>query len=732
MKTKIIIALLSLALTLYNCCSKDSLIADFEDGTFEKWTIEGKAFGDTPAQGNYEKQQQVSKYEGLYLANSYNGGDNSTGSLTSSPFVIKRDYINFLLGGGSGKGIFIELLVDGESTLKTLPLTNSETLKWFTWDVSHLRGKEGQIRIVDDKTGSWGHILVDHIVQSDSRNSTIIENYEINFTEDRNYILIPVQDTVIEKKVTVLVDGKPAFEPLNIRIAEKAISYWIPIEVEAYKGKDIQLAISHIETNHIGYKQIKASDSFHFESTEKYRPSYHFSPKYGWMNDPNGLVYHNGEYHLYYQYNPYGSVWGNMHWGHAVSKDLVIWEHLPVALAPDALGTIYSGSAVIDHHNTAGFGKSALIACYTSSGTHQTQSIAYSHDNGRSFTKYEGNPVLPNPPGVRAFRDPKISWHSATNQWIMVLATSPTISFFGSKDLIKWEKLSAFGEDIGAHGGVWECPDFFQLTYNGKKKWVLLVSINPGGYNDGSATQYFIGDFDGKTFKEDKLPYPLWMDYGRDNYASVTWSNMPDKRVVGIGWMSNWRYAKQVPSVNFKSAMTLPREFFLTSNGKHMILGSKPIKEIEFLRKDKKEIADFVTNNTNNKIRLPETNTGSYEIAMSISSVIRQSFSFKLTNKFDEELVFHFNLKEGILQIDRTKGGVIDFHDKFAHEPILAPLRIKDSYHIRLFVDKASSELFIDNGELVSTNIIFPEHLYKSLEFDEQLQVKEMIIFNLK
>lgn len=731
MKRKHYFLLLSISLALTACTSKDIVIEDFESGIFEKWIIQGEAFSEMPIQGKYDKQQEVTNYNGLYLANSFNKGDSSTGSLTSSEFIIERDYINFLLGGGAKKGIYIELLVDGVSLLKSHPLYNSEALKLRTWDVYNYKGKKAQIKIVDEQQGKWGHILVDDILQSDQPKSRIEENYSITISGDKNYILIPIQDTIPEKQVSLLVDGKPVFSPMDIRIAETAVSYWVPINVEEFKGKNIELNISYIESDHIGYKQIKESDTFHFENGENHRPNYHFTPKYGWMNDPNGMVYHNGEYHLYYQYNPYGSVWGNMHWGHAVSKDLVKWEHLSVALSPDTLGTIYSGSAVIDHNNTAGFGKNTLVALYTSAGEKQTQSIAYSFDNGRTFTKYNNNPVIPNP-GVRAFRDPKVHWHSASNQWIMVLATSPTISFFGSKDLKTWNKLSEFGNDIGAHGGVWECPDLIPLTYNGKKKWVLLVSINPGGPNDGSATQYFIGDFNGKDFKADNLPYPLWIDYGRDNYAGVTWSNMPDNRYVFIGWMSNWRYAKQVPTVNFKSAATLPRELFLTSNGKHLVLNSIPIKEMESLRKDKNTISTINVDGSYRIDKLLDVNNGSYEIEMILKTSDKQSFNFKLSNHMNEELVFSFDLNDNLLLIDRSKSGLTNFNGKFASEPIKAPIRVKESYKIRLFIDKASSEIFIDNGELVSTNIIFPEQPYNTLEFSGKVQVNEMKIYNLK
>ena len=257
------------------------------------------------------------------------------------------------------------------------------------------------------------------------------------------------------------------------------------------------------------------------------------------------------------------------------------WKHLPVAISPDGLGTIFSGSAVVDKDNTAGFGKNAIIAFYTSAGEQQAQSIAYSLDNGRTFTKYNHNPVIANP-NIQDFRDPKVFWYAPEKKWIMSLATSQTITFYASKNLKQWEKLSEFGENIGAHTGVWECPDLFPLSYKGETKWILFVSINPGGPNGGNATQYFIGNFDGTTFTPDPLPYPLWIDYGRDNYAGVTWSNIPesDGRRIFLGWMNNWDYGNMVPTQNFRSAMTLPRELRLADNGEHLVVASFPIKEI--------------------------------------------------------------------------------------------------------------------------------------------------------
>ncbi|BAU53820.1 Levanase precursor [Mucilaginibacter gotjawali] len=322
---------------------------------------------------------------------------------------------------------------------------------------------------------------------------------------------------------------------------------------------------------------------------EPFRPQLHFSPKAHWMNDPNGMVYFNHTYHLFFQYYPGGTVWGPMHWGHAISKDLVHWQQLPIALYPDSLGYIFSGSAVVDSNNTSGFGKNGkipLVAIFTHhdpkgerAGTDnfQNESIAYSLDEGRTWTKYSGNPVLKNP-GIRDFRDPKVMWYAKDKKWVMTLATKDHITFYSSRDLKTWAKESEFGKEIGAHGGVWECPDLFPLKLNGKQYWVLVVNLNPGGPNGGSATQYFVGQFDGEQFVpvDDQIK---WLDYGPDEYAGITWNNTGSRKIF-LGWMSNWSYATQVPTASWRSAMTIPRDLKLISIDGNILLTSMPVKAI--------------------------------------------------------------------------------------------------------------------------------------------------------
>lgn len=735
MKTLLKISFVLSLFILIGCTSRDIIIADFESGSFDGWDVEGDAFGTAPATGNLPGQQDVQGYEGKGLANSYHGGDDSRGVMVSSEFTIERDYINFLLGGGRHADTYIELVVGGNSLYLSRSVVESETLQWMTWDVKAYKGKKAHIRIVDNQRGGWGHILVDQIVMSDKEKSTFMVDYQLSVDVKHKYLLVPVEADGPESVIVMEANGVKS-PKMYIRVAQTKTDYWVPIDVEKYKGRKVTLTFEHVKKTDRGFSQIEQSDSFEFDYNEKYRPSYHFTPQYGWMNDPNGMVYLDGEYHLFYQYNPYGSRWGNMHWGHAVTKDLKKWEHLPVAIAPDSLGTIFSGSAIIDKNNTAGFGKDALIAIYTSAGHTQTQSIAYSLDKGRTFTKYDHNPVLADP-NIADFRDPKVMWHDGTQRWVMSLATSQTITFYGSKNLKEWEKLSEFGEGIGDHGGVWECPDLFALTTpDGRTKWVLFVSINPGGPNGGSATQYFIGDFDGKTFKADALPYPLWLDYGRDNYAGVTWSNVPqsDGRRLFIGWMNNWDYANNVPILNFKSANTVPRELKLVNNGKHLVVANPPVKEMHDLRNgNTNAIGDIKVDKSYTIDKLLADNMGAYEVEMTIKPSSVNNFGFKLANAKGENLHFVFDLGKEKLSVDRRNSGLTDFSNNFASVNN-APLVKKDSYKIRLLVDKASSELFINDGELVSTNIMFPSEPYNTMVFDAdgELNVEKVNVYKLK
>lgn len=724
-----------IALFLSECTSSDIIIDDFESDNFNNWKITGSAFGDKPASELVANQQNVEGIFGKYFVYSKHGGDNSEGTLTSKEFVIKRDYINFLLGGGKHKKTCIELIVDGKSVYSTSPPVESDELQQMVWDVKAYKDKSATIKIIDNQQGHWGHVMVDEIVMSNTKRSEIMLNHIVSFEGSHKYILMPIEDKAHETSVQLIVDGKKVRMPMNIRIAKTKIDHWVPIDVEQYKGKSVELQFN-TDKKDIGYSQIKFSDTFEFDYNEKYRPSYHFSPQYGWMNDPNGMVYKDGVYHLFFQHNPYGSRWGNMHWGHATSRNLIKWEYKGDALAPDSIGTIFSGSAVVDKDNTAGFGKDAIVAIYTSAGKEQIQSIAYSTDNGETFTAYADNPVVTNP-GIVDFRDPKVFWHEESNQWVMTLATWQTITFYGSANLKEWHKLSVFGGENGRLGRLWwECPDLIPMEYKGKTKWVLLVSTNPGGPNGGSSTRYFIGNFNGKEFTPDEnIPNPLWLDWGRDNYAGVTWSNIPDEdgRKIFIGWMVNLDYSYKVPTLNFRSTMTLPRELKLANNGKHLMLTSSPVEELKELRKYTKKIDNFSVDKEYTIDRLLKDNSGAYEIEMTIETGKSNKFSFALANKHGESVDFIFDISNKQLLVDRSNCDLKNFSKKFAKQANKSPLMKLSTYKIRLFIDKSSSEIFINDGELVQTNIILPNEPFNILKLnsDSKLNIKDMKVHTL-
>ena len=478
------------------------------------------------------------------------------------------------------------------------------------------------------------------------------------------------------------------------------------------------------------------------EYSEPHRPQYHFSPPEKWMNDPNGMVYYDGEYHLFYQYYPDSTVWGPMHWGHAVTRDLMHWEHLPIALYPDSLGYIFSGSAVVDWKNTSGFGKDGeppLVAIFTHHNMagektgkidFQYQSIAYSNDKGRRWTKYKGNPVVPNP-GIKDFRDPKVIWDDNSGQWVMVLAAQDQVKFYGSKNLKNWTMLSDFGKNLGSHGGVWECPDLFPLKVEGTggMKWVLLVSINPGGPNGGSATQYFVGDFDGKNFNLDPgfknkvtNEQAVWLDWGRDNYAGVTWSDMPeiDGRRIFLGWMSNWDYAKVVPTEKWRSAMTLPRELRLKKTDAGFRIFTKPARELEL---NKGKYSKMQTTRT--KGRMPLASSVNFSpTQMEALLEFTGDMAVELSNKKGEVYRIGYNSKTNEYYSDRTRSGELGFSDKFAAAIHKAPGIVHDSTKtMHIFFDVASAELFADDGQTVLTDIFFPTEDFTKAElvFDGKL-----------
>ncbi|MBX2871894.1 MAG: glycoside hydrolase family 32 protein [Saprospiraceae bacterium] len=480
---------------------------------------------------------------------------------------------------------------------------------------------------------------------------------------------------------------------------------------------------------------------------ERHRPQVHFSPKEKWMNDPNGMVFFEGEYHLFYQYYPDSTIWGPMHWGHAISKDLVHWEHLPIALYPDSLGYIFSGSAVVDWNNTSGLGSEGappLIAIFTyhdvegeraNTDTFQSQAIAYSNDRGRTWTKYEGNPVIPNP-GIRDFRDPKVIWDANSEQWVMVFAAQDRVKIYGSKNLKDWEHLSDFGENFGDHGGVWECPDLFPLylAEEDKTYWVLLLSINPGGPNGGSATQYFIGDFDGQQFilddrfqpyvkkKETGEEQAVWVDYGRDNYAGVTWSDIPkeDGRRIFIGWMSNWDYAKVVPTEVWRSAMTLPRTLTLVASAAGPRLQQAWVEEVDALAMEVQEKKSETVQDTINLIKLTPGESVVARLKLRVRSISQgiTSFGIMLVNAEKEYYLLGYNVAKKHFFSNRTSAGDHSFSDKFAEAIHIAPYElVGDEMDLDIVIDRSSVELLAANGTVALTDLVFPKADFHHLVF---------------
>jgi len=460
---------------------------------------------------------------------------------------------------------------------------------------------------------------------------------------------------------------------------------------------------------------------------EHFRPQVHFSSKAHWMNDPNGMVYFNHTYHLFFQYYPNGTTWGPMHWGHAISKDLIHWKELPIALYPDSLGYIFSGSAVVDSNNTSGLGKGGkipLVAIFTHDdpkgeragrNDFQNESIAYSLDDGFTWTKYSGNPVLKNP-GIRDFRDPSVMWYAPQRKWIMTLATKDRVTFYSSPNLKNWEKESDFGSTLGAHTGVWECPNLFLLKLNNKTHWVLTVSVNPGGPNGGSATQYFIGDFDGKTFTSINNTETHWVDYGPDDYAGVTWSNTGNRKIF-LGWMSNWTYAGQVPTEKWRNDMTIPRVLGLKQEKNEILLTSMPVKELKQLEL---KTIDISPDKWKGKdiMALNNIQAKQYELKYSVEGL--GDYKITLSNDLGDKLVIGYNKTKNAYYIDRTKSGITDFNPEFA-KTIFAP-RLTDDHQasMELVVDASSIEVFADNGLSVLTSLFFPHKTYNHLVFKSE------------
>ena len=509
------------------------------------------------------------------------------------------------------------------------------------------------------------------------------------------YILLPVEEEEGYAHIRVIKDNQVVKE-FNCKLAINKTDYNVPLDVSEYGGEvllDIQFSGDKrsigLINNFVCWKDIKATNVFDSKNREKFRSIYHHTPVYGWMNDPNGMFYKDGVWHLYYQYNPYGSQWENMTWAHSTSTDLIHWKNHGEVIQPDALGTIFSGSSVVDKENTAGFGKDAVVAFYTSAGAAQTQSIAYSTDNGETFKKYVNNPILTS--DVPDFRDPNVFWNEEVKQWNLILAVGQQMNIYSSKNLKDWKYESSFGEGYGNHGGVWECPDLLKMG----DKWVLICNINPGGPFGGSATQYFVGSFDGHKFTcESKPEVTKWMDYGKDHYATVSFSNAPDGRIVVLPWMSNWQYANQVPTQQFRSANGLPRDLGLYSYNGEDYVSVKPSPEV-FAAFEKKP-------------------SGRLQPAAYIEVTnIKSNASIVLSNDKGERVTMVYDGKNSTFSMDRTESGVTDFHSDFKAKTVAPTNGVIKS--MQIFIDRCSIEAFDTEGKVAMTNLVFPSKPYDKI-----------------
>ena len=510
----------------------------------------------------------------------------------------------------------------------------------------------------------------------------------LRMPQDKKYVLLPVQETEEIAAIAVMDGRNEMVKRLNVRLAVDKVDYFVPVELKDAKLFEITFHGDRRTKGAIKdfacWKEMKYSDSFDTTNREHFRPLYHHTPVYGWMNDPNGMFYKDGTWHLYYQWNPYGSMWENMTWGHSTSRDLIHWESQPTAIEADWLGAIFSGSCVTNGND--------VVAFYTSAGQSQVQSMAVSKDNGRTFKKYEGNPVITS--DKPDFRDPNVFWYESTKRWIMILAVGQEMQIYSSADLKAWQYESSFGQEYGNHGGVWECPDLFPLKLQHSEKWVLICNINPGGPFGGSATQYFVGQFDGHKFTCESMPkVTKWLDYGKDHDATVSFYNAPENRRVVLAWMSNWQYANQVPTLQFRSANSIPRDLGLFQYGEETYLSAVPSKEMLAAR--------------GAKLKKPAE-------ACEIVVDVKGSADITLSNAKGEKVVMRYDAHQQTFTMDRTQSGNVSFSEHFActtEAPTYGTIK-----QLRLFIDRCSIEAFDAEGKMVMTNLVFPSEPYNIIK----------------
>lgn len=662
-----------LALTLLAAvaiqAADDLVLADFNGDTYGAWEVTGEAFGPGPARGTLAGQMPVSGFKGQGLVNSFFRGDGTTGTLTSPEFKIERRYLSFLIGGGyDPEKLALTLVVDGQ-VVRTATGPNqvaggTEALEPMAWDLSDLAGKTARIRIIDQATGGWGHLNVDELVLTDRKPALVLTDVKHQVRAERRYLHLPVKNGAPKRRMKVVVDGRTERE-FEVELAEGEADFHTFLDLEPFRGKTLTLGVDRLPDTSRVLQDLRQSDEVPGAAElyrEKLRPQFHFSSRRGWLNDPNGLVYHAGEYHLFYQHNPYGWDWGNMHWGHAVSKDLVHWRELPIALYPRSFGDwAFSGSAVVDAANTSGFKTGAedvLVAAYTSTG--RGECIVYSNDRGRTWKEYEGNPVV-----KHQGRDPRLLWHAPTRQWVMAVyheeGSGPnqrqSIDFHTSPDLKRWTYQSRVD-------GYFECPDLFELPVDGKdgdRKWVLL----------GANGDYAIGRFDGRAFHPEAGKHRG--HWGNAFYASQTFSNIPEKdgRRIQIGWGQ-----VRLPGMPFNQMMTFPCELILRSTADGIRMAYQPVREIRKLYGPSVRLSRGTVEEGRHGFRVPEGDLFDLEVILAPGQA---------------------------REVGLTLRGVPVTYDTARRELTVgdrkAPVRLKDGrLHLRLLADRASLELFAEDG----------------------------------
>ena len=648
----------------------DLLIADFEGKDYAGWQTKGEAFGNGPARGTLPGQMPVDGYLGKGLVNSFHHGDGTTGSLTSPPFKIERKFIQFLVGGGKHPGkTCVNLLVDGQiARTATGPNDQpggSERLEWHSWDVREFTGKDAVIEIVDQATGGWGHINCDQFIQTDRKLPGLLTDATRAITVRKRYLNFPVKNGAPMRRVSFVVAGKAARE-FDIELAEATPDWWAFMDLTEFKGKTAVLKVDKLLENSAGLKSMEQSDSIRNGEDpyrEKLRPQFHFSSRRGWNNDPNGLVFYQDEYHLFYQHNPYGWNWGNMHWGHAVSRDLIHWKELPVALYPDEHGTMFSGSAVVDWNNTAGFqtGREKPLVCvFTAAGKPFSQGLAYSNDRGRTWTKYAKNPVLPHVIGEN--RDPKVIWYAPEKKWIMALYLDKNdYALFESRDLKDWRKIC----DV-PFPGTTECPEFFEIAVDGNQsntRWIFY----------GGNGRYFVGKFDGKTFTPEAGPHPL--NFGNCFYASQTFTDIPvkDGRRILIPWGQI-----SLPDMPFNQMMGIPVELTLRTTDEGLRLMAYPVKELESLRTKTTKLSPQPLKPGDNPLEKVNGKLLDIEAEFALGAATEVRFNLR------GELVTYDVAKQALTCLNKS-----------------APLKPADGkIRLRILVDRVAIDIFGNDGRL--------------------------------